>query len=75
MRVTLAKIPINGVYEPEQAASCNQKRLLVEELGHQPSKKPLDPQFVLPIRCAEIKLEQKLWERPTNDCPNLRPIP
>jgi hypothetical protein len=37
--------------EPERAISCNQARLLMEGLGHQPDNKSLDPIG------AEIKFE------------------
>ena len=48
-RVTLAKTPSKGGgTEPEPAISCNQARLPVEGLGHQPSHKAFDLQFVLP---------------------------
>lgn len=60
--------------EPELAISCNQAGLPVEGLGHQPSHKTLDPQFVLPTRCAGVKVAKKLWEQPTNDWSSLRPI-
>ena len=35
----------------------------------------LPPKNVLPTRYAGIKMEQRLREQPTNDWPNLRPIP
>ena len=34
-----------------------------------------NPNFALPTRYAGIKMEQRLREQTTNDCPNLRPIP
>jgi hypothetical protein len=44
---------------PEPAISCNQVRLLVEGLRHQPSRKTFDLQFVQPTRCAGMKVVQK----------------
>jgi hypothetical protein len=41
--------------ELEPAISCNQARLPMEGLGHQPRNKTLNPQFVLPIRCVGVK--------------------
>jgi hypothetical protein len=41
----------------------------------QPTCKTFKPKFALPTRWARIKMEQRLREQPTNDCPNLRPIP
>jgi hypothetical protein len=61
--------------DPEPAISCNQKRLPMEGLWHQPSHRTLDPQFVLPIRCAGVKMEQKLREWTTNNWPSLRSMP
>ena len=63
-----------GDIEPELAISCIQKRFPMEKLVYQPSHKTLDPQFLLPTRCAGVKMEQKLRERPNNWF-GLRPIP
>ena len=41
---------------------CNQKILPIEGLGQQPSHKTLHPQFLLPTRCARVKMEQNLRE-------------
>ena len=65
--MTLAKTPNNGDLKPEQAISCNQVRLSKEGLGHQPSHKTLDPQFVLPINVQMQKMKQNLWDGPTNE--------
>jgi hypothetical protein len=47
-----------------------------EEVGrHHLSVKSVWVQFVLPTRCAGIKMEQKSKEGATSDWPNLRPIP
>jgi hypothetical protein len=40
---------------PKLVISCNQARLPMEGLGHKLSHKTLDPQFVLPTRCAGVK--------------------
>jgi hypothetical protein len=47
----------------------------VEGRGYQPIHKTFDPKFVLPIRCAGIKTEQRLRKWLTNDWPNLGLIP
>ena len=60
--------------EPEPAIFYNQARPH-EALGHQTNHKTLDPQFVLPTRCAGIKLELKLGEWPYIDWSGLRPVP
>jgi hypothetical protein len=41
--------------EPEPSISDDQTRLPLEELGYQPRHKILDPQFVLPTRCAAVE--------------------
>lgn len=46
---------------PEQAISSNQARLSEEGLGHQFSHKTFGLQFVLLIKCAGVKMSQKLW--------------
>jgi hypothetical protein len=61
--------------ELEMATSCSQARLPMEGLGHQSSHKTFNSQFALSIRCAGIKMEQKMMEWPSNDCLNLRLIP
>ena len=58
MRVTLAKEI--GVVEPELPISGNQTRLAVERLEHQLSHKPFGLQFVLPTRCAGVRVVWKL---------------
>lgn len=47
-------------------------RLPLEGLGHQSSHTTSDPQFVPPIRCTGLKIEQNLKEGLTNDWPILR---
>jgi hypothetical protein len=51
-----------GDMKPELAISYNHPTLLVEGLGHQPSHKTLNLQFVLPARCAGVKVVEKVWE-------------
>jgi hypothetical protein len=62
-----------GDMETEAAISCYHTRFAIEVLGHC-SHKNFNLQFVLPIRCAGVKMEQKLRERPNNWF-GLRPIP
>jgi hypothetical protein len=57
------------------ATSFSQAELPEEGGGHQSTQNTFNPKFVLLIRCAGIKKEQKLREHPTSNCPNLRPIP
>jgi len=63
-----------GDMEPEILIFYNQQRLLVEGLGHQPRPKTFDPQYILPTRCAGLKIEQKLRDWLIKDWPNLRPM-
>jgi hypothetical protein len=56
----LAKMPSNGDMEYVLAISCNQARFPMEGLGHQYHHKNFKLLFVLPTRCAELKMEQKL---------------
>ena len=44
-----------GDMKPELDISYNMQRLPLEGLGHQPTHKCLDPQFVLSIRYALVK--------------------
>jgi hypothetical protein len=65
MMVTLAEISITRVWEIieiEVATSCTQAGLPSEGGVHQPIHKPFNLKFVLPTRCAGIKMEQKLRE-------------
>jgi hypothetical protein len=64
-----------GGMEPEVATSYSQEGLPVEGQGRQPTHKTSHPKFILPTRCAVIKMEQSLKECPTNDWPNLRLAP
>jgi hypothetical protein len=59
------------VHQGPMAISCNQARLSVEGLGHQPSHKTFNLQFVLSERCAEVRVAQTC----ANDWSNLRPMP
>ena len=61
-----------GDMKPEPTISCNQARLLVEELRNQCSHKTFNLQFALPPTCAGVKVSQKLKEWPTNDWSSLR---
>jgi hypothetical protein len=47
----------------------------MERKRHHPTYKTFKLKFALPARWAGIKMEQRLKEKPTNDWPNLRPIP
>ena len=73
--VTLAKTPSSGDMEPELGISCNQARLPVEAQAHQPSHKTFALQFVLPVDCAGVKMEQREREWTSNDWSSLRPRP
>jgi hypothetical protein len=44
--------------ESDVITSYSQEGLLVEIGEHQPTHKTFDPKFVLPRRCAGIKMEQ-----------------
>jgi hypothetical protein len=44
----------------ELAIFCDQARLPVKGLGHKPSHKTLDLQFVRPEKCAAVKVAQNL---------------
>ena len=61
--------------ETEVATFCRQAGLPVKRVGLQYNHKTLNPKFVLPTRCAGIKMEQRLREWPANDWLHLRPIP
>jgi hypothetical protein len=61
--------------ETEVATSCSQAGLLVEGGGLQSNHKTLNPKFVLPTRCAGIKMEQRMREWPAIGWLHLRPIP
>jgi hypothetical protein len=49
----------------ELAIFYNQASLPREGLGHQLSHKTFNLQFVLPTKCAGVKMAQNLWEWPT----------
>ena len=51
-----------GNMEPEVVTSYSQIRLQMEGGGHQFTHKSFDSKFVLPTRCAGIKMEQRLKE-------------
>jgi hypothetical protein len=60
--------------ETEMGTSGSQTGFLGEETGHHSTHKIFNPKFVLPTRCVEITLDQRMKEQKTNDCPNLRLI-
>jgi hypothetical protein len=49
-----------GVIKPEITTAYNQVRLPMKGLGHEPTQKTLDPQFVLPTGYAGIKMNKIL---------------
>ena len=53
--------------EPEPDVFCNQARPQVEELGHQPSHKPFDLQFVLPVECSGTGAQWNPYQRHQRD--------
>jgi hypothetical protein len=48
--------------EPEPVIFCNQARVPVEGLEHQPSHKTFDLKFDLPTRCVKVKAAQDFCE-------------
>jgi hypothetical protein len=75
MWVTLAKMPNSGTMEPEYITSSSQIGPPVEELGHQPTFKIIDPKLFLSKRNAGTKMEQRPKEWLTSNQPNLGSIP
>jgi hypothetical protein len=74
MRVTLGEIPFHqqGI-ETEVATSCSQAGLPVGTPTHPQN---LQPKLYPALQdTQEMKIEQRWEEWPTNDWPNLRPIP
>jgi hypothetical protein len=61
--------------ETEVATFCSQAGLPEEGGGQQSIHKTFNAKSVLPKRYAGVKIDQRLGEQPTNDCPNLRLIP
>ena len=61
--------------ETDIATSYIQAGLPVVGQGHQLTHKTSNPKFVLPTRCAGIKIEQRLREVTTSDCPSFNHIP
>lgn len=74
MGVTLAETPNIRGYRGRVAFSYSQVELPVQEGGHQPIHKTIDPKFVLPTRGAGMQMEQRRREWPTSAWINLRPI-
>lgn len=68
--MTIAEIPTSKGYRDSSGTSCSQAELPVEGGEHQPTYKTFNLKSVLPTR-----MEQKLKEQLTNECPNLRPMP
>jgi hypothetical protein len=64
-----------GNMKPEMSISCSQARFSMEGMGHLSYYKNFILQFLMPTRCAGVKLEQILREWPTYDWTNLRSIP
>jgi hypothetical protein len=60
--------------ETEVATSCSQAGFPEKGGDINLPTKTFNLKFVLPTRCAGIKMVQRIREQPTNDCPNLRPI-
>jgi hypothetical protein len=54
------------------ATSCSQARFPEKEGTHPSTDNIFNPNFVFSTRCARIKMEKKIREQPTDDCPNLR---
>lgn len=50
MKLTLVRTPGRGELQPDLVIFCNQGRLLVVGLGHQPSHNASDPQPILTVR-------------------------
>jgi hypothetical protein len=61
--------------EPEPVIFCNQARCPVVGLGHQPSHKTFELKSVPPEISAGVMEAQNLWEWPSNDLSNSRPVP
>jgi hypothetical protein len=72
MWVTLAVAHITGDIEPEKATSSSQA---VEQSRHQPTHKTSNLKFILSTTNAGAEMEHGLKDWPTNEWPNLRPIP
>jgi hypothetical protein len=53
--------------EPEPTIFCNQARLPMVALWHQPRHKIFDLQFVLLAKCSGEVVAKNLWEWPTDD--------
>jgi hypothetical protein len=76
MRVSLAVTHYTGDMEPEEVTSYIQAGTPVEPLRYQPTHKTFNPKFILSTRNAGTwEMEQRLEKWPTNNQPNLRPIP
>lgn len=58
--------------EPELVIFCDQVRLWMVRIGHQPRHKIYQP--ILPAISTVVVVAQSLWEWPTNDWSNLREL-
>jgi hypothetical protein len=67
--------PLIGAMEPEEVTSCSLAGTPVEQYRHQPTHKNFNPKFILSTRNIGTGDEQRLRDWPTNNQPNLRPIP
>ena len=60
--------------ESDLATFCSQMGFAVKDRQHQATHKIFYPKLAQPIKCAGLKMEQRLREWPIIDWPNLRPI-
>jgi activator of HSP90 ATPase len=61
--------------EPEESTSYSQAETLLKRQEHKLIHKTFISKFVLSVRNAGTKIEQRLREWPTNNWLNLRPFP
>ena len=73
--VTLAQMFNREVIESEAFSSYIQEGPSVKEQENEPTHKSFNLKFVQSKRNAGTKMEQRLNEWPTNNWPNLSPIP
>lgn len=60
--------------EPELVTFYNQVNLLSMRLGHKPNHTTFDLQSGLPVISTGVMVIQNLWEWPTNNWSDWRPI-
>ena len=77
MGVMLADTPSSWEIEPEEVTYCSQAEPPVKQYEYNPTHKTFDPIFILSIKNAGLRAAEwsRLREWPTNNWPNLRPIP